>query len=459
MEYRYATVKRNEEDFASGRVLFSAHGTTAFPVRLASELVQRGLAELRRKGRTGPCRLYDPFCGGGYLTALLGFLQPGAFSRIDGADLNEEVLPVARRNLALLTREGMEERIRQIGELAELYGKPSHRDALQSAERLKALRASAPEPEWAVHHHDSTGAEPPAGVREVDLVLTDLPYGGLVDWQGAAESPVQAFLGQLTQCLHPDGVVIVVADKGQKLAHPAYRRLQGGKIGKRQFVILERETEANRIARYWEDRFAEEGEIWNEEPSPTAQDAADWFARSGARSVLVAGAGYGRNSRVFSDRFEVDGIEVSEAAVRLGERFDPSTRFLCCSVFDPEGARDRYDAVYAYNLLHLFLSEDRKRLMERLLAWLNPGGLLYVTGFSDEDDHNGRGERLEEGTFAYKPGKYGHFFTRDELRDMAAGCEIGEERSWIEPFPTADDPGRVYRIRSLAGKKRELEAK
>jgi 23S rRNA (guanine2535-N1)-methyltransferase len=41
MEYRYTAERQNYEDFASGRVLYNQKGTTAFPVRLASELYQR----------------------------------------------------------------------------------------------------------------------------------------------------------------------------------------------------------------------------------------------------------------------------------------------------------------------------------------------------------------------------------------------------------------------------------
>ncbi|MEO3944959.1 hypothetical protein [Gorillibacterium sp. CAU 1737] len=240
MEYRYATTKRNEEDFASGRLLYGGHGTTAFPVRLASELVQRGLAHLERLGKKAPYRLYDPFCGGGYLATLLGFLQPGVFARIEGSDLNEGVLSVAERNLSLLTPAGLEERTHQLQELERLYGKPSHREALESAKRLAALteeqHASL---ECRAFCHDSTGLVPPAEVREVDLVFTDLPYGELVSWQGEARDPIPAFLEQLGACLAAEAIVVVVANKGQKLVHPAYERKEAGKIGKRQFAILE----------------------------------------------------------------------------------------------------------------------------------------------------------------------------------------------------------------------------
>ncbi len=44
MAYRYALVRENYEDLASGGGLRSAPGFPAFPVRLASEMFQRALA-------------------------------------------------------------------------------------------------------------------------------------------------------------------------------------------------------------------------------------------------------------------------------------------------------------------------------------------------------------------------------------------------------------------------------
>ncbi|MBG9795269.1 hypothetical protein ABD76_23525 [Paenibacillus dendritiformis] len=41
MEYFFEKKHSGYEDFASGRVLYNARGTTAFPVRLASEIIQR----------------------------------------------------------------------------------------------------------------------------------------------------------------------------------------------------------------------------------------------------------------------------------------------------------------------------------------------------------------------------------------------------------------------------------
>lgn len=64
MEYIYEKVQRSCEDFASGRVLYNAQGTTSFPVRLASEIYLRGKSYLKKKSEKENYTLYDPCCGG-----------------------------------------------------------------------------------------------------------------------------------------------------------------------------------------------------------------------------------------------------------------------------------------------------------------------------------------------------------------------------------------------------------
>ena len=54
MSYKFAITDENYEDFASGRVLFNQHGTTAFPVRLASEIFQRCEHILETSGVISP---------------------------------------------------------------------------------------------------------------------------------------------------------------------------------------------------------------------------------------------------------------------------------------------------------------------------------------------------------------------------------------------------------------------
>lgn len=240
MEYNYESGQHNYEDLASGRVLYNARGTTAFPVRLASELVQRCFYQLEQKGVQGPYTLYDPCCGGGYLLTVLGLLHGDRIDSVYASDINAEVLDVARKNISLLTPMGMERRRRELIDMAEKFGKPSHREALASLDMLAGGLVYSQVKQTLVFQADATAMPAAEAPRGVHLVITDLPYGSLVDWQGASDDPVTDTLSNLHRLLAPgQSIVAVIADKGQKLKHERFRRLQHFKVGKRQVALME----------------------------------------------------------------------------------------------------------------------------------------------------------------------------------------------------------------------------
>lgn len=241
MDYKFETVQRSYEDFASGRVLYNARGTTSFPVRLASEILQRCFHILELKGDEGPYSLFDPCCGGGYLLTVSGLLHGHRLKRVIGSDVNPEVLEIAGKNLSLLTHEGMNQRKQQIKEMIKLYDKPSHHEALQSADRLEKLLGRSRIDEVRCFQGDITnGSEPVTLPQGTNIVLTDLPYGNIVSWGGASVDPVHDFFEQIYRLLEPgNSVVAVVSDKGPKLKHDRFTRIQLFKVGKRQVAILE----------------------------------------------------------------------------------------------------------------------------------------------------------------------------------------------------------------------------
>lgn len=51
-----------------------------------------------------------------------------------------------------------------------------------------------------------------------------------------------------------------------------------------------------------EDTFADEQMMWGAEPSRSAMSARDYFARIGAKEILIPGIGYGRNAKPFLER-------------------------------------------------------------------------------------------------------------------------------------------------------------
>jgi hypothetical protein len=239
-------------------VLYSEPGTTSFPVRLAEELYGQGRQLLIGLGSNPPYRLYDPCCGGGYLLTVLGLLHGADFTAIAASDIAESAVALAGRNLSLLTAEGLERRRRQLRELYDAHGKVSHREAEDSAARLSSLLHPTSPIAASCFRHDITAAPPPAAIGPIDLVIADLPYGNLVSWHSADTSaenyatpipdtaPNQAaghhaaeLLANLLPCLAEPAVVILVSDKKQRIAHPAYRRLKQGKLGKRKLTFLQ----------------------------------------------------------------------------------------------------------------------------------------------------------------------------------------------------------------------------
>jgi hypothetical protein len=76
----------------------------------------------------------------------------------------------------------------------------------------------------------------------VDFVITDVPYGLQSQWQVAGSSvespPLVRLLDSLGAILSDQSIVAISGDKGQRIAHHGYERLERLKVGKRQAVIL-----------------------------------------------------------------------------------------------------------------------------------------------------------------------------------------------------------------------------
>jgi SAM-dependent methyltransferase len=168
---------------------------------------------------------------------------------------------------------------------------------------------------------------------------------------------------------------------------------------------------------YWDKRFEDEGKIWGELPSRTAQHAFELFRSANVESVLVPGSGYGRHTKFLSTcGFDVTGIEISSVACNLAREFDPLSRVYNASVLDMSFDTNRYDAVYCFNVLHLFRENDRYVFIEQCDNKLNRGGLMFFTVFSEKESSFGKGREVERNTFESRPGRPAHYFTATDLK-------------------------------------------
>ncbi len=204
---------------------------------------------------------------------------------------------------------------------------------------------------------------------------------------------------------------------------------------------------------YWNERFRTQGQIWGTDSSPTALAAAALFRQEGVRRVLVPGAGYGRNTKALSGEFQTEALELSPEAVELGRRWDPQTTFHIGSVLEPGAIKSRIDGIFAYDVLHLFLEEDRRRFIANLLEWLEPGGLVYATCFSNEDSHCGTGSSLEPGTYEYMPGKSAHFFSEKDLLEHFRSFTVLSTGHIDETLRYGDGGTKEYKLRTIAARK------
>jgi SAM-dependent methyltransferase len=168
---------------------------------------------------------------------------------------------------------------------------------------------------------------------------------------------------------------------------------------------------------YWDKRYRAEGKIWGDMPSRTAGQALEIFRQNKAKKILVPGSGYGRNTRLFSaSGFDVTGIEISPAACAMAREFDPQTQVYNASALDMSLLQDKYDAIYCFNVLHLFREGERKLFIRQCLARMKTNGLMFFTVFSEKEPSYGKGREVEANTFESKPGRPAHYFTDEDLQ-------------------------------------------
>lgn len=249
MQYKYVKTPLDYSNLASGRVFYSLPGHPAFPVRLASEIFQRCMANREKiyKNST-PCRLYDPCCGAAYHLSVLAYLHGDHIRKVIGSDIDEKAVTLAKRNLELLTVAGLDKRIGEISKILELYNKASHKDALESGYILKN-RVSELTQEQAIATKvfrasatDSREILKNIKPNSVDIVFTDIPYGQHSYWQSSnphgLSSPLWSMLNGLVSILSPASIVAIASDKQQKVSHESFQRIEQFQIGKRRVVIL-----------------------------------------------------------------------------------------------------------------------------------------------------------------------------------------------------------------------------
>lgn len=234
MEYRFAPAG-GYEDVASGRVLLHRSGQPPFPARLALELFGRA-RELAPK-KEGLV-VYDPFCGGGTLLTVIGFLASAPVALLAGSDLDADALRTAEpkpraavaggafapaaaaRSAVLRLWETLPPgRRRERGAAGRPpSGSPSAHPGIPGG-RLRASLPAGPGAAGGYRRHRHP-------LRSADALA------------GGGGRPFARLCGADPGRHGPAGVLALCASAAQALPpFPGWQRLQKQKIGKRRFAL------------------------------------------------------------------------------------------------------------------------------------------------------------------------------------------------------------------------------
>jgi len=212
----------------------------------------------------------------------------------------------------------------------------------------------------------------------------------------------------------------------------------------------------NEMKDYWNNRFSEGGKIWGKDPSKTAFYARDLFRNLDIKSVIVPGSGYGRNTKLFSKSgFKVSGIEISDDAVKEALKFDPKTKFYRKTALEIDSINGKFDAIYCFNLLHLFREKERFQFIEKSNDILSDDGFAFFVVFSDQEASFGRGKEVEKNTFESKPGRIAHYFTREDLLAHFSNFDVIEIGEMTDEENHGEAGKHIHRLRYIFYSKRE----
>ena len=107
------------------------------------------------------------------------------------------------------------------------------------------------------------------------------------------------------------------------------------------------------------------------------------FNRENLKNILVPGSGYGYHTMFFyKEGFNVEGIEISDEAIRLAQTRNSNIVYFNESVLDKPFSDTKYDGIYCFNILHLFVDNDRNIFIKSCKDILVNNGTAYFKVFS-----------------------------------------------------------------------------
>ena len=117
----------------------------------------------------------------------------------------------------------------------------------------------------------------------------------------------------------------------------------------------------------------------------------------------------------------------------MAKQYDTRSEVYNATVLDMSFDAAKYDAIYCFNVLHLFRENDRRLFLRECLDRLKEQGLVFFTVFSDEESSFGQGKGVEKNTFETRPGRPVHYYSEDDLKEQFHDFNIIEMGTIYDP--------------------------
>lgn len=184
----------------------------------------------------------------------------------------------------------------------------------------------------------------------------------------------------------------------------------------------------------YDEIYARSENFFGAGPDPLLKRFADRIEPGG--TALDVGSGQGRNALFLARRgYTVDALDPSAKAAEdttaAARAEGLPVRAHACG-FETFAVADRpYEAVLLFGLIQVLTREELGLLSARVVGWTAPGGLVFATAFSTEDDSYSRcrqsWKRIGRHSFTDPdqdgPGTIKTYLEPGEILDLFAGFE------------------------------------
>ncbi|HCY41464.1 MAG TPA: SAM-dependent methyltransferase [Prolixibacteraceae bacterium] len=188
------------------------------------------------------------------------------------------------------------------------------------------------------------------------------------------------------------------------------------------------------MSEFWDNKFQKIGTNWSFEPTDSAIQTSELFAKNNFKTVLIPGVGFGRNAKPFTESgMDVTGIEISKTAIELARENGMDFRIHHGSVLKMPLDKEKYNGIFCYALLHLFNQTDRRKIMQKCFDQLQEKGLMVFVVVSDKNKLFGNGKFVSYNRYMIEKGLTVFFYDSAAIEKEFAPFGLVEFREIDEP--------------------------